>query len=492
MICYLFPLILFLFGCASEKAPIGGPLDLEGPKLLKSIPNRNTNLKDNNSLVIYFDELVNPISVVNSIKILPEINFQYKVMGKRIIITPNDDWSNSSVIKIKLSRNISDYQNNKMSSSQDLYFFKSSNIKNKVIKGYLTNTQNSLYELGLFKIKDDVYSLIEKTQSNENDMFKFEYINPGNYFVVAVKDSISEINKDYRLRPYGMSTIQKIDLFNLDTVLTNIRIDLPLERLNIRSFDQKNNYYGIINYDNGLSENYLFNTFQDTIKIVKKLKNRFEEYETNEHFAELIELTDSLPPAIESIVKTDDKINIFLNEPIQVRYNDKELLIYFLKDSLKHFINYKLKNAFILEFDWYEPLETKIYINNLFDLSNNIADSLSLIIDSKEKISKNEGGSVFGRIKYNGLKRITVEAVNLSTDESYYTLANDRYEFSYNNLIPGFYQFNAFEYFEDYDSTLYFNGTWIPKKRAAKYGTYHKTIEIRKQWDIKDMLINVR
>ena len=492
MMYYLFPLILFLLSCASEKAPLGGELDLIGPQLLKSNPNYNTNLKDKNNLTIFFDELVNPISVVNSIKIIPEINFQYKVIGKRIIITPNDDWPNSSVIKIKLSRNISDYQNNKMSSSQNLYFFKSGKIKNKVIKGYLTNTQNNLYELGLYKIEDNKYNLIEKTQSNENDMFRFEYINPGNYFIVAVKDSISEIKKDYRIRPYGMSTMQKIDLFNFDTISTNIRIDLPLEKLYIRSFDQQNNHYGIINYDNGLKENYLINSFQDTIKIVKKLKNRFEEYETNKYMAELIELKDSLPPVIESIVQIDDKINIFLNEPIKIRHDNKELLIYFLKDSLKNFINYKLKDAFRLEFEWHEDFETKIYINNLFDLSDNKADSLSSIINLKDKVSKIEGGSVYGRIKYDGISRITVEAVNLNTNEVYYTLANDSYEFSYNDLIPGFYQFNAFEYFGGYDSTLYFNGTWAPNRRAAKYGAYNSTIEIRKHWDIKDMIINVR
>ena len=137
----------------------------------------------------------------------------------------------------------------------NLYFFNTSNINKKLIKGQLFNTNNEVYEIGLFKINDNSYNLIEKTQSDFQQSYEFKYLDSGYYFIAAVADSIVDINKDLRKRSYGMCTQSKLDLMENDTIISDLRIDLPLEKLEIRSFEQNNNYFGLINYQNGYQEN---------------------------------------------------------------------------------------------------------------------------------------------------------------------------------------------------------------------------------------------
>ena len=65
-------------------------------------------------------------------------------------------------------------------------------------------------------------------------------------------------------------------------------------------------------------------------------------------------------------------------------------------------------------------------------------------------------------------------------------------EFSIINIEPGFYTFSAFEFLGGYDSTQYFSGLWDPVSRAAKFSIYPENLEIRKHWDIKDMIIEIK
>ena len=102
------------------------------------------------------------------------------------------------------------------------------------------------------------------------------------------------------------------------------------------------------------------------------------------------------------------------------------------------------------------------------------------------------GGNVYGSIIYDGQWPIIIKAKNLNSDNKYYASLDANNEFSILNIEPGFYNFSAFEFFGDYDSTQYFSGLWSPVSRAAKFGTYNQNLEIRKHWDIKDMIIEIK
>ena len=78
---YLGLILFFLFGCASQKSPTGGPVDVQGPSFIQSSPSTSQLLAKNDKIILFFDEKINPISVVNSIDILNFDEFNYKIRG---------------------------------------------------------------------------------------------------------------------------------------------------------------------------------------------------------------------------------------------------------------------------------------------------------------------------------------------------------------------------------------------------------------------------
>ena len=141
-----------------------------------------------------------------------------------------------------------------------------------------------------------------------------------------------------------------------------------------------------------------------------------------------------------------------------------------------------------------KEINSKILITNLIDLyNNNNKDTLSLSINSDILLNNDiQGGSVYGSIIYDGENSIIIKAEDINSDAQYFSFANDSNQFSITNIKPGFYTFSAFEFFGGYDSTQYFSGLWEPVSRAAKFSIYPTNLEIRKHWDIKDMIIEIK
>ena len=141
-----------------------------------------------------------------------------------------------------------------------------------------------------------------------------------------------------------------------------------------------------------------------------------------------------------------------------------------------------------------QQLISEVLVTNLIDLyDNTLSDTLSLSIDSNEFSNDNiQGGSVYGSLIYDGENLIVIKAENIDSDTMYYTFSDDNNEFYIPDIKPGFYTFTAFEFFGGYDSIEYFSGLWDPISRAAKFSMYPEVLEIRKHWDIKDMVIEIK
>lgn len=492
---YLFLFACIFFSCASQGSPNGGPIDDVGPKVISVFPKSNSSFLEDDKIVIIFDEPINPITTVNAIEIFPYNNFLHRVSGKKIIISPKNKWNSLDVLKIKLSRHISDYQNNLMSSPIELFYFNAPELSNKIISGQIINEDKNLFELGLYKMKDSDYKLIEKTESNEKGEFHFKYLNEGKYFVVAVSDSLISIKDDIRKRRYGMISDKFIDLINVDTTYISIKIDDPVERLSIKSFTQLNNSFGNIMYNNGEQTPFLISkeNDKDSLLIKMKLKNRLESYSINYPIA-LNNIIDTIPPSIKSFQALNNVGEIIINEPIQFLDTTNNPIIFYLKDSIYHDLDYNFINPFTIQFSINKEINSEVFITNLIDLyNNNINDTLSLSINSDILLDSDiQGGSVYGSIIYDGEYSIIVKATEINSDTQYFSFSNNNNQFSITNMQPGFYTFSAFEFLGGYDSTQYFSGLWEPVSRAAKFSIYPENLEIRKHWDIKDMIIDIK
>ena len=81
--------LLVLFSCASVKAPQGGPLDSEPPKLKSTSPTILTNLNQGQQITLFFNEFIKEESLKNAIELFPNVNqkIDFEYYGKEVIIT---------------------------------------------------------------------------------------------------------------------------------------------------------------------------------------------------------------------------------------------------------------------------------------------------------------------------------------------------------------------------------------------------------------------
>ena len=120
----LFSIILvFIFSnCASIGPAGGGPADTYSPDLLEEniLPINRTNISENQRIILPFNERLLPSTVINALRVEPEIDISVRIKNNIIYIKPKGNWPNQ--FKIFISRNLSDYNNNKLTAPIQLFF----------------------------------------------------------------------------------------------------------------------------------------------------------------------------------------------------------------------------------------------------------------------------------------------------------------------------------------------------------------------------------
>ena len=94
----LYLCLLILFSCASVKAPQGGPLDSEPPKLISTSPAILTDLTQGQKITLSFNEFIKEKSLKNAIEIFPNID-QKIVFGNNEIKFDIDQFKKKCLIE---------------------------------------------------------------------------------------------------------------------------------------------------------------------------------------------------------------------------------------------------------------------------------------------------------------------------------------------------------------------------------------------------------
>ena len=486
---YILILLLILLGCAAQMSPQGGPIDSHGPQLLNISHSLNSNISNTDEKIIfYFDEFINPISIVNAINIINFKDYDYQLRGKKIILSPKNRWPNHNIIKINISRNLSDLNGNTMNEPIQSSFGKSKFKNKNIINGKLINTNNTIFEVGLYN--DNL--LVEKTESNNLGEFKFQYLEKGKYIIVAVENKINDLENDLMLRRYGIISSDYIELFEKDSIYSLIRIDEPIEKLEIKSFRQINNSFGMVMLNSGIEKPFLIpknKNSGDSLDININLSNRIEKYAPKQFSTFIMNIIDTIPPKFLFKNYNESDFLITFDEPISRGINSPKIFV--KKDTTFNKIDYSFKDSFTLQVS--RNIDSIIFIENIYDTySNRMSDTLNFKIDKVVSDDILKGGNIYGQINYGGNFPIIVKAKGIDIDYAYYTYMDINKNFSFININPGFYEFIAYEILDNYDSTQYFNGQWEPFKRASKFGIYNDTIEVRTHWDIKNMSIFIK
>ncbi len=486
--------IFLLLNCAAQGTASGGPEDLEGPKLLSiDPPNKSQNIPLDQKIVLTFNELIDPISIQNAIKVSHAHTI--KVRGRHIIIKPKKNWTKNKILSIYLSRKIRDYQKNTISKPIQLAYNTNNEkiINTKIIGEIIGHKKESIIEVGLFNYPiNEKNEFIQKVEVDNKGIFEFNFIDYGKYTIGAIETNLININEQIRRKKYSMLTKDYIHLTKSNE-LENIKMFLsdPIEKLKITSIKMSGQYDVDLIFNDLSEEKYIIDTLLtpgDSIKINLIKSNRLETYSVPEFNFILPEIIDTIGPKIINHEKNENMIFIEFSEPIRIKSNgiinenNQDAPINFTFNKSNEISIPVLKNG---------NEKIKLLGNYLTDINgNSMIDSIKYISFSKN-INKNDeiiGGNIIGSIIYSGKETIILEAQNTKTNEIH-TIYADGQNFKLNNLEAGMYKLWAFEALHNNNDFTYFSGTWEPYHHAARFTIYPDSIDVRARWDIKGITI---
>ena len=484
-------LLIILFSCASQGSPTGGPVDNEGPVILKF---SNDIINDNDPIIISFDEIVKPASAIQSITVNGNKDFKIQTKYSKVILRPVDSWSD--IVELNINRNIEDYQGNIMDSPISKIFRKEmAIIANGVINGELINVSDeNIYEVGLYEVKEGNLSLVKKTQANKEGIFKFQNIKDGDYRVCAIEGILNDFNKNYRLNKYGIQSDRVFINSSNYNFNIKIMIDQPIPKNEIIAAEMVNGNYGIVTLSDGTEKNiYLYADTEsqsyfdgDSVSINIYNENRFGKY-LMEPFNFLARIDqDTIPANLDKYYIENSMLFLDFSEPVK-----------FLKKGIffnnnEEALDYNIINPFTSSINLKESGLNKISIKGDFvsDFNNNLSDSLITInIASQENNLPQKFGSLKGRVNYNGNENVVVRLINLDTGKQYHVLLDDDSNFMFDEVVPGIYTLDSYEN-KLSDLKIYYSGEWEPFNYSAKFSIYPETVDIRAHWIIEGLEIN--
>ena len=498
---------MIIYSCAVESPPTGGLSDKESPYIKIVNPENGTvNIGPNQSIEIFFNEMIDPKTVKSSIEIFPEIDIKINISRKKITLKPSKNWPDEA-FRINVLRGISDFHGNTLNNSKGLFYSSSLSIPTGKISGKIFNfNQFSPSKIGLFQIEDSL-KLVATTENNYLNEFKFDYVPNGDYAIIGIEGDIKNIYDDIKFYNYAISN-NKIRVNNNYIPGIKLNYSYPSNRKNIKSFQFKNDSYGIAQLNDGSIINVIDKKYfedgtlysedisffesgqaNDSVLVSISLENKIESYSINKVVYFNKGLLDTIPPVIQSNEIIDNKMIVTFSEPLVINDN-AELFSTLNSDSTFSNLEYKVSSPIRVEIIKLLTEMNLIKINNnlIKDYAgNNLTDSL-LVTNLNNSIVKNlPKGNIFGKIIYEGRNKIIVEAVNV-LGEKFKAKINKYNEFSFLDLDVGEYKIWAYEDLNELNDG-YFNGTLVPLKYSAKFNYYNEPIQTRANWDIEDVRI---
>ena len=501
--------IIFL-SCAVQGPPIGGEINNEGPRIIDILPfNNKTNLKSDEAITIYFNQMINPKSTKMAFNVFPKIDIIINAKGNKIEIKPKIKWPDSQ-FSIIGSRSIENHYGKKLSEAISLSFTTNSELILSEISGKLFNYDSTkIYDIGLFE-KDKLDGNLElryKTEQSSDGEFIFHNIEMKNYVLIALESKINNIYSDIRKNRYSVLLLN--DINNNNKSKNNyLYIYDKAELLKLKSLDIANKFYGKIVLSNGDSKPFISNNDYfddllddnnsfikleypenyDSILVTIPIENNVETYYPQATFSLNKNIIDTIVPKIDYKELKNSNLYVYFTEPIMINKKQNDIF-YSINNDSKTILDFKYINPMLLKIYNFDTKTKSIKINNtsITDMVNNTLNDTMIMIDDLRLSESFIGGNINGEIIYKGQKDIIVELYN---EVDKYQFSSYDNSFRFDNIKPGQYNMWAYENINKKQNN-YFNGTLSPIKNSAKFYIYNNHIEIRSNWDIEGLIIKI-
>jgi uncharacterized protein (DUF2141 family) len=248
---------LLFAACAKVIAPSGGPMDTEPPVVVIFEPSSGlTNFSDQ-TIEITFDEFFTLKSPETNIYLNPltEDKIEYKIKGKRLLISLPDDMHKNLSYTLVLNNAIADFHEGNILKSLQYVFSTGTHFDSLSIQGRVINaaTGEPLENIMIYLMPEDADSALLKKQfsrvafSDIQGAFKFYLLPPGNYSLYALsdKDNSHTLNSIEEMPGFHSEiiTVRQIRV-NDSTVTNTLILDQP-----IRMFNEQDSVLKIIKFN---------------------------------------------------------------------------------------------------------------------------------------------------------------------------------------------------------------------------------------------------
>lgn len=294
---YIFLLVsLYLYSCASQTTPNGGPKDETPPVLLKSNPTQNEKNFKGKIIELTFDELVKLNNPNDEIIITPSPGkgTHYLAKNNKITIEPQNPWKDSTTFSINFRSAVQDVNEGNPTEDLRLAFSTGTYIDSLILSGSITQPLTEIIpdKLTVAIFESDTFDIFKHTpeyftKSKKDGSFLILNLKPGNYRLYAFDDKnknlkVESQTEKFGLLPDSISLNENIDSLNLSVFLVDSR---PLKITSVRNagkittikFNKNLKSYSIISqplsvtntYGDNQSEVLIYNPPQeaDSIRI---------------------------------------------------------------------------------------------------------------------------------------------------------------------------------------------------------------------------------
>jgi hypothetical protein len=204
-------IVLFIFGCAAQQPPQGGPRDQTPPKLVKAIPGNKTRNFTAKQIDLEFDEFIKLTNSYQEISMSPAMEKQpeYTSSKRKLKVEFKDSLQKNTTYVINFGKAIQDVNESNILKNFTYVFSTGNHIDSLSITGSVTNTLTQEKEkdvlVFLFPVKQDTLfgkkkpSIFALTDSSGN--FALNNLREDDYRIYALKEASPDkiFNRDDEL-----------------------------------------------------------------------------------------------------------------------------------------------------------------------------------------------------------------------------------------------------------------------------------------------------
>jgi hypothetical protein len=263
--------LVFLFaGCAGQRPPEGGPVDLSPPEITSVSPAPSTVHFSGNSFSLEFNKYVDHRSVEESIFISPYVgDLEFDWSGRSVEATFPSPLKKNTTYVITIGTDVVDINNgNRMASAYTLAFSTGDEIDRGKIEGRVFDEKPEgvmIFAYHLNDINPDTLNPMTLkpdyiTQTGKEGTYSLSHLALGTYRLLAVRDEYRNLLYDPETDAVGLPPAD-ITLTAADTFHTGMNFQLELEDTTaprLLSVNSSDAHHAVLKFSESLDTSSVF------------------------------------------------------------------------------------------------------------------------------------------------------------------------------------------------------------------------------------------